>query len=52
MEVLMPKKRIIIVTAYMLACCIILGAYSFVITKYKELLLKGFEETKSKYRGN
>ena len=29
----MPKKRIIIVTAYMLACCIILGAYSFVVIK-------------------
>ena len=42
----MPKKRIIIVTAYMLACCIVVGAYSFVVIKEGKKSLQTSEENK------
>ena len=42
----MPKKRIIIVTAYMLACCIIVGAYSFVVIKEGKKSPQTSEENK------
>ena len=47
----MPKNRIIIVTAYMLACCIIVGAYSFIVIKEGKKapkLAKKIKNTKNK----